>query len=715
MHGVLALIMAIFLANQAAAGAWTPNSFIYKPALGARGQTEKNSFDDGLDRVDGHLGKYKTLGDPGHATLSEALSTIGSTETTLALPAGTVNITSNTSIPTNVHLKMLRGGKFNISTGVTLTINGPFEAGLYQTFSWTGTGKVVFGHGAVDRAYPEWWGAKPDYNPANGTGTDSANAINAALAAAKRVHLQAGNYYFTKALYIPVLTQLVGQGVSHNYEIYEYSGTRLYPAKTGGTWINGHCVAYNTTDGSTWVNSYPSMGGMIKDFSIEGYHHGGYTDAKAIIFAGAFHIERVTAYKMKGGIKRTNNYADHVIIKYFTSGYSQAASGSYEIDLAQVGDGLVIESCHVIGPAGGSSGVRVSYCGGGVISSNIFNCDQTYEFNRSLTVQNTHSEGGVVSVKNSNMSFRDNQFKRKVDGPAVTVTADGNGVRGHVVFDNCDFMQWPDQDFTTNQADIDYSGAAVTIRNCRRKYENGAGYVDMKMFSGIQVNYDGAPLAAFNNYSHEYSNYAELKSNGVIPRPWTRVLTVGGGAFYPFSWAGTSGHVTWRDSSGTYYYRGQILACPVRKVGVTGSNEVSGAVTNGGNGMLFIIGGFTQYLMEGVILRLYRGASSNSYNRYVDVPLSNWNRYLADDGHAVNGYVWQNRTAGAADSVVGTTQIESAGDLVRVVHTGTPTVGSWSQGDFVQKKDLAGNATPGWYCISAGTPGTWKAMANLAN
>lgn len=62
MPRILVLLMAVFLATQAAAGTWTDNQFVYKPSLGAKGETEKNTFDSGLDRVDAHLGKYKTLG-----------------------------------------------------------------------------------------------------------------------------------------------------------------------------------------------------------------------------------------------------------------------------------------------------------------------------------------------------------------------------------------------------------------------------------------------------------------------------------------------------------------------------------------------------------------------------------------------------------------------------------------------------------------------------
>lgn len=43
-----------------------------------------------------------------------------------------------------------------------------------------------------------------------------------------------------------------------------------------------------------------------------------------------------------------------------------------------------------------------------------------------------------------------------------------------------------------------------------------------------------------------------------------------------------------------------------------------------------------------------------------------------------------------------------------------PTVGTWKRGDTVWNTLPASGGTPGWKCTTAGTPGTWKAMANLA-
>jgi hypothetical protein len=43
-----------------------------------------------------------------------------------------------------------------------------------------------------------------------------------------------------------------------------------------------------------------------------------------------------------------------------------------------------------------------------------------------------------------------------------------------------------------------------------------------------------------------------------------------------------------------------------------------------------------------------------------------------------------------------------------------PTTGTWKQGDVVWNTAPAAGGTPGWVCVTAGTPGTWKTMANVA-
>jgi len=78
------------------------------------------------------------------------------------------------TVASNEAIKVVPGGCLSISAGVTLTINGPFEAGLYQVFS--GDGSVSFGDGAVKEVYPQWWGE----NTTPGT-TDMTERIQKAI------------------------------------------------------------------------------------------------------------------------------------------------------------------------------------------------------------------------------------------------------------------------------------------------------------------------------------------------------------------------------------------------------------------------------------------------------------------------------------------------------------------------------------------------------
>jgi len=47
-------------------------------------------------------------------------------------------------------------------------------------------------------------------------------------------------------------------------------------------------------------------------------------------------------------------------------------------------------------------------------------------------------------------------------------------------------------------------------------------------------------------------------------------------------------------------------------------------------------------------------------------------------------------------------------------YTAAPTVGTWAVGDIVMNSAVAAAGVSGWMCTTAGTPGTWKAMANVA-
>lgn len=146
-------------------------------------------------------------------SLQSAITSIGSQTRTLSLPDGTYRISSNLTIPPNITMKPEPGAVFNIANGITLTINGPFEAGLCQKFSCQGTGRVVFGTGAVKEVYPEWWAT----NRTPGT-TDMTMALNAALLAVPangKVVIQDTSYGISHTIILVKAVNICGAGVAY--------------------------------------------------------------------------------------------------------------------------------------------------------------------------------------------------------------------------------------------------------------------------------------------------------------------------------------------------------------------------------------------------------------------------------------------------------------------------------------------------------------------
>jgi hypothetical protein len=112
-----------------------------------------------------------------YGNLSAAIRALGTTPATLVVTNSQV-ITENTVIPSNIHLVIENGGMITKDLFHSLTINGPFEAGLYRVFAGFSPGDVTFGYGAKKEIYPEWWGAKSN----DGGATDCKAAIDSAVA-----------------------------------------------------------------------------------------------------------------------------------------------------------------------------------------------------------------------------------------------------------------------------------------------------------------------------------------------------------------------------------------------------------------------------------------------------------------------------------------------------------------------------------------------------
>lgn len=104
-----------------------------------------------------------------------ANTTIPSTGGRIVFPPGTYRLGSTVTIPSHVAVALTPGAVLAPDTGVTLTIEGPVEAGAFTIFGGAGSIALTGDAGPVR---PEWFGAT-----GSGSGDDS-GAIDAAATAA---------------------------------------------------------------------------------------------------------------------------------------------------------------------------------------------------------------------------------------------------------------------------------------------------------------------------------------------------------------------------------------------------------------------------------------------------------------------------------------------------------------------------------------------------
>ena len=148
-----------------------------------------------------------------YLSLADAVAQLGATPVTLYINSPQT-VTANLVIPSTLLLRVISPNVITINNGVTLTINGPLSAGLYQIFE--GTGTVVLGPGTVVEVYPQWWGAVVD-----GVSDDS-TAIQSAINTDQPVYLSRGNYGCNADIELLPGTRITGIGnlyFSGNYGI----------------------------------------------------------------------------------------------------------------------------------------------------------------------------------------------------------------------------------------------------------------------------------------------------------------------------------------------------------------------------------------------------------------------------------------------------------------------------------------------------------------
>lgn len=235
-----------------------------------------------------------------YANLADALTAIGSTQTTLVIPSA-ITLTASATIPSTLKLIIDKGGSITKASTYTLTINGPFEAGPYTVFSGFDAGDVTFAQNSVREYLPEWWGAT-----GNGS-TDDYTPISKALAAGtgRRVQLTSNSYAVGTIVNVPANTHLVGRGKYSTIVKFLASGLSVKAAAgavvsdltvDGDNQADTTCLFAENVDNVTFTNA------VVKNCVFHGVAlTNGATRAK---------VDNITAYHIgsRGVIVSTSTY-----------------------------------------------------------------------------------------------------------------------------------------------------------------------------------------------------------------------------------------------------------------------------------------------------------------------------------------------------------------------------------------------------------------------
>lgn len=545
--------------------------------------------------------------------------------------------------------------------------------------------------------------------------TDDTAGIQAAVDYLATVGLEGGGevivpvpdvaYLVTETIHVP--WNITVKGVSGN--------SATFKVDAGFVGTNDYVFSFNSVaagpnpanpQNAAWDVPFPGLAtGKIEDIDID--NSDGPITTRGIFAAGGFEANNLKQNGLANHITTSGDYTDHVNIRRCQSRVPPSGS-DYMYKLQLTGDAVSVTD--ITNGSGAVNTVQVIGCLGGhmrgVIGGNVLvdRCD-------AFTIENFHSETGIVEVLDSNAIIKDSWIKCDYDNLVGIDINTSTDQRFNVAVENTSFVYYlaaTESGFL--QDDIRMGdNCTLTIKNSgKRIFESGAYGTGER--SGLYI-VDGSNVGIddFNDYSYLMSQDGFIEQNHKV-RGNNNVVDLGSGTLNLLGGAtGLSGKVVWNKATDTYFYEAIYLYDTGRLIGkASGSGEKSFALTNGGNGMLLQVETSAAW-SSNVMCRVYRGTSTGSYDEFVDIPMTS-TKYLFDKGDNISGFSWISRTPAGVDLNETAESLRWDGDKITAYRAGTPAFGNWIHGDTVVFPSPSAGGTSEERCVVAGTPGTWKGL-----
>ena len=633
------------------------------------------------------------------ATLVAAIATVGSTQATIYLAPSDWIISADLTIPANITLKPERGATLVIQGGKTLTINGPLDAGLYQIFSCVGTGKVVFGPGTVQAVHPEWWGAKAD------GATECLPALVAALTTEIPVQLSNGTYKATWAATTYLNTtsydmqyKIKGQGFQTILDIHDCA-------------VNTYLFTVNQSSGGVtgvYIPVHPRM--IVEDVNINGANS---TNAGFIKthYAGVL-LRNVEFHNMYHGV-----YADvyNDMISCENVAWYDGRVDGWTVKYEWLGDGFLAKNCF-------DARFKLKGVRGGNLISNIGGYVEI-ESAKAISMTGNHmephsgTETSLIKIIDSQVSLAANYLNNTIQNPIIIDDTGGTRRGSNVILDNNLFYTLITAAGTERLPDVVLTGFSwlsnLTLR------QNRSARVDHEEQLGIVATSTDDVLldAVLQNSKHLLSGDVRIERS--MPAGLWRVTPPNAIREFcaidapEFGYVGIEGasQYGWSDLvAGTQYF--YAIAAFHDGGSTQASAETSATPTSSNKVAVFqtIVWGSPAYT-----LRIWRGTTTGTYDRYVDIPMTNPSVTLTDRGAHIAGFPWITSAVPAVPAANTT----MAGYMFQGKRTfraaAAPSSAAFTGivGDVVENSVPAVQNPKGWRCTVAGTPGTWVSEGNL--
>ena len=179
-------------------------------------------------------------------------------------------VSNDLTISANRVLQVIKGGKIKVEKGATLTINGPFMAGMYQAFDSVGTVKFAGNYGI--EVYPQWFGAL-----GNGSNDDT-SAIQSAIDSlfTNEEDVTGGIVKLPRGKYLITNTLIVDSKKDTHLDSITIQGVGKTSSKI---------ICRMTSNNMNGIEFRASIYSAIKDLSISGAPNNG------IIFKGPIYSQ----------------------------------------------------------------------------------------------------------------------------------------------------------------------------------------------------------------------------------------------------------------------------------------------------------------------------------------------------------------------------------------------------------------------------------------